>query len=206
MDKTVIEAEAYLALKYDFDLLILYGSFASHLNNAESDIDIIGFGGIPSFVHESAIIDGHMLDAWIYPCEEKKDISKTLHILPCTILIDKNNTGNELVRRIEEERRRLTKKMTDEEKEQTNSWIRKMINRASRDSPEGDYRYNWLLYDFPELYCNYLSIYYDGPIKTLKNRIAHDAEVNGLYTELLKRQKDIRKIEALYNIIMSRDV
>jgi len=205
VDKTIIEAKAYLAKKFDFDLLILYGSFASHHNNDESDIDIIGFGDVPQFMHDSAVIDGHMLDAWIYPCEERKDISKTLHILPCTVLIDKNNTGDELIRRIEEERHRLTKKMTNEDREQMNSWIEKMINRASQSSPEGDYRYNWLLYDFPELYCNYLSIYYDGPIKTLKNRIANDAEVNELYTELLKRQKDIEKLKALYTVIMSRE-
>lgn len=82
MDITVENAVAFLRKKFDFDLLILYGSYANGLGNSESDIDLIGFADVPDFVHESAMIDGHMLDAWIYPVVVISDIGKTMHILP----------------------------------------------------------------------------------------------------------------------------
>jgi len=84
------------------------------------------------------------------------------------------------------------------------SWVGKMLRRAGQDGPEGRYRYTWLLNDFPELYCNYSGIYYDGPIKTIKNILAGDGELGPLYFGLLGREKDIEKLEELYTILLSR--
>jgi len=47
LDTTIENAIAFLAGKFSFDLLILYGSYANDLNNAESDIDMIGFADVP---------------------------------------------------------------------------------------------------------------------------------------------------------------
>lgn len=204
MDTTVDNAVAFLNGKFEFELLILYGSYANGLNNAESDIDMIGFADIPEFIHESAMIDGHMLDAWIYPIAVISDIGKTMHILPCRILIDKNDKGTELLHRIEEERKKNTKKLSGKEREQMDSWVEKMLKRAGQDGPEARYRYTWLLNDFPELYCNYLGIYYDGPMKTIKNILSGDRELGNLYFSLLGHEKDIEKLRELYALLLSR--
>ena len=206
MDPVVENAVAYLSAKYEFDLLILYGSYANGHNNNESDIDIIGFSEIPEFVHESPIISEHMLDAWIYPISFISDISKTIHVLPCHILIDKSLRGVELIQNIEDERKKNTKKLSRIEKEQMDKWIEKMIKRARQDSPEANYRYNWLLNDFPELYCNYSGFYYDGPIKTIKNRLSIDKEIGELYFGIISHNKSIEKVEELYNILLSRSI
>jgi len=204
LDTIVEQTVAFLCGKFELEILILYGSYANGLGNSESDIDLIGFADVPDFVHESGMIDGHILDAWIYPVAVISDISKTMHILPCRILIDKGDRGPGLLRRIEEERKRNTKKLSGKEREQMDGWVGKMLRRAGPDGPEARYRYTWLLNDFPELYCNYSGIYYDGPIKTIKNILAGDAELGPLYFGLLGREKDIKKLEELYTILLSR--
>ena len=206
VDITVENAVAYLSTKYEFDLLILYGSYANGHNNNESDIDIIGFAEITEFVHESPIINDHMLDAWIYPISFISDVSKTIHILPCQILIDKSFQGAKLIQSIEDERKKNTKKLSGNEKEQMDKWIEKMIKRARQDSPEANYRYNWLLNDFPELYCNYSGFYYDGPIKTIKNRLSVDKEIGELYFDIMGHNKSIDRVEELYKKLLSRSI
>ncbi len=206
MDTTIDDAVVFLKTKYEFELLILYGSYANDLSNNESDIDIIGFANIPEFVHESEIINEHMLDAWIYPGKYIADIDKTIHILPCKVLIDKYGKGNKLLCDIEKERKKRKVVLKGKEKEQMNSWIAKMIKRARQDGSESDYRYNWLLYDFPELYCNYLGIYYDGPIKTIKNILRLDKEISLIYFELIGKEKNMEKVEELYKILLSRSI
>lgn len=85
-------------------------------------------------------------------------------------------------------------------------WIEKMIKRARQDSPEANYRYNWLLNDFPELYCSYSGFYYDGPMKTIKNRLSIDKEIGELYFSIISHNKNIEKVEELYNILLSRSI
>ena len=204
MNTTVETAIAFLGGKFEFDLLILYGSYANGLNNGESDIDMIGFADIPEFTHESAMIDGHMLDAWIYPTAVISDISKTMHILPCRIVIDIDDRGPGLLRSIEEERKKNTKKLSGKEREQMDSWVEKMLRRAGQDGPEARYRYNWLLNDFPELYCNYSGIYYDGPIKTIKNVLSRDTEIGKLYFGILGHEKNVEKVKELYTLLLSK--
>jgi predicted nucleotidyltransferase len=158
----------YLNEKYKPSLIILYGSYYTNTFNFESDIDLILYAPVPEFIHDSSIINEVQLDAWIYPEKEKIRTEKLIHILPCEIIKDDNNIGRSLILKIEKFRDKTIKEMSDSERIQLNSWIDKMLNRAKENTIEANYRYNWLLHELPELYCQIRNQYYNGPIKTLK--------------------------------------
>ena len=190
----------YINSKYNPSLIILYGSFQSETYNTASDVDMIIFSQIKSFCHDSSEIQGHTLDAWIYPETEIDNVEKYAHVLPCSIVKDTYQKGKELLENINEYRLKNTEKITFEEYTQLNSWIDKMIKRSEENSVEGNYRYNWLLHDFPELFCKFNNEYYNGPIKTI-NEMKKNKELFKLYSDLIIKHKNIRKMKKMYLMI-----
>ncbi|GGM03525.1 hypothetical protein GCM10010099_19630 [Streptomyces cinereus] len=83
-------------------------------------------------------------------------------------LRDDFSIARELEQGIVEHRRLIVVKPTDYEKTQLRLWFNKMLQRAREDDIIGQYRYNMLLNDLPELYCRFKGLYYDGPIKTIR--------------------------------------
>jgi hypothetical protein len=198
MDTTVTDAVEYLKKEYRAKIILLYGSYSLNAQNRESDIDLFVFADIEESKHESKVFDGHMLDAWVYPVKEIENPKEYIHIYPCIIQYDELSKAEKFVKEIVRIREEKTIKMALGEKQQIDRWIEKMIQRGTQDSPESNYRYVWLIYDFPELYCKYHGIYYDGPIKTICHMKEHDSEVYIEYEWLLQNGKDIRRIEELY--------
>jgi hypothetical protein len=201
MDTTVTDALEYLKKEYNAKLILLYGSYSLNAQNHESDIDLLVFAAIEEPKHESKFFDGHMLDAWIYPINEIENPKEYIHIYPCIIQYDELGKSDDFIKEIVRIREEKTIKMALAEKEQMDKWIEKMIQRGSQNSPESNYRYVWLIYDLPELYCKYHGMYYDGPIKTIRYMKEHDKEVYIEYEWLLHNGKDIRRIEELYKRI-----
>jgi predicted nucleotidyltransferase len=193
----------YLNEKYKPSLIILYGSYYTNTFNFESDIDLILYAPVPEFIHDSSIINEVQLDAWIYPEKEKIRTEKLIHILPCEIIKDDNNIGRSLILKIEKFRDKTIKEMSDSERIQLNSWIDKMLNRAKENTIEANYRYNWLLHELPELYCQIRNQYYNGPIKTLKRIKDENLDIYNIYMELLGQKKNIEKLKELYILIKS---
>jgi len=201
MDTTITDALEYLKKEYRAKLILLYGSYSLNAQNHESDIDLLVFADIEEPKHESKVFDGHMLDAWVYPVKEIENPKEYIHIYPCIIQYDELAKAEQFVKEIERIREEKTIKMSLAEKEQMDKWITKMIQRGSQNSPESNYRYLWLIYDFPELYCKYHGIYYDGPIKTIRYVKEHDKAVYIEYEWLLQNGKDIGRLGELYKRI-----
>jgi hypothetical protein len=200
MEDKIQKIKVFFEEKYDPEILFLYGSFATETYNKVSDIDCICFANINSFIHDSSMIDGNVLDGWIYPLKEIQNTDLMLHIIPCEVLIDKNNISKEIINKIIKKRSENTVQMNFDEKKQLIGWIKKMIIRSSEDSLESNYRYIWLLHDFPELYCKFKNEYYDGPVKTIRKI----KENNDIYTryEIAVKQKNIHVLKELYSEII----
>jgi hypothetical protein len=203
MDDTISTLTSFIKEKYNPSLLLLYGSFCTGTETYESDIDIIVFSNIKSFIHESSYINGYILDGWIYPEDDINDLEKYIHILPCKILIDVNNIGNHIISTIEQERKNRTNKIDFTEKRQLDLWIEKMIKRSESNSIQGFYRYNWLIHDFPELYCKYLGYYFDGPIKTINFIKDNDIKIFKLFN-MLKNTKSTEILKEIFLDISKR--
>jgi len=165
MQDIIEKAVAYLTSKYKDKTILLYGSFANQAANNQSDIDLIVLADTDAEGHDSSQIDNHILDAWIYPIHRWENPSTFTHIYPFRILMDELGVAEELEASILEQRIKATKILSAAEYQQLVSWIKKMLNRATQNTVEANYRYNWLLHDFPELYANLSGIYYDGPVK-----------------------------------------
>lgn len=195
----VKKALAFIDEKYDAETVLLYGSFSQGTNTPSSDIDMLVFAKVSEKCHESAQIAGHALDAWIYPHEWSDDVDLSIHILPFISLKDRLNLSKKIEDRIVEERRKRAESLTQGELMQTAAWIEKMLQRSDSNSVESNYRYNWLLNDFPELYCNFRGIYYEGPVKTIRRIREDHPELYGLLEELLGNSKNAKKLRELYD-------
>ena len=204
MEEKILQTKTYLEKKYDPQIAFLYGSFATKTFNNVSDIDCVCFAEIDHFIHDSSMIDGHVLDGWIYPIKEIENIDLIIHIIPCEVIIDKNDQSKEILNRIIKKRKENTVEMKDEEKKQLIGWIKKMIIRSTEDNLESNYRYNWLLHDFPELYCKFKNEYYDGPVKTIR-KLQEKKDIYRKY-EIVCRNKNIKALKEMYSEIIGESI
>jgi hypothetical protein len=197
MQEKIHQIQTYLENKYNPQIALLYGSFATNTSTQFSDIDCICFAEIDHFIHDSSIVADQVLDGWIYPLHEIENIDLLLHIIPCKVLIDKNNQSKYLIDKIINKRTEKTIIMKDDERKQLVGWIKKMINRSIDSTLEANYRYNWLIHDFPELYCKFKNEYYDGPVKTL-NKLKENRELYNKY-EIACKSKNIKSVKEIYS-------
>jgi hypothetical protein len=182
---------------YQPQLLFLYGSFAANNPTATSDIDMLCFADQPEFVHDSTLIDGHALDAWIYPMSKLQDIAEFSFILPCKVLLDEKHIAETLLAKLRSERDKSSV-MTTREREQYLRWLEKMLVRASGDTAEANYRYHWLLFEFPESYRRLRGEYFDGPVKTMHLMSQLNPELFRRYETLLAGEKSVSQLACLY--------
>lgn len=203
MQDIIEKAVDHLTSKYKAKTILLYGSFASQTANNQSDIDLIVLADTDAEGHDSSQIDNHILDAWIYPINRWEDSSTFIHIYPFTILMDELGVAETLEASILEQRIKATKIFSAAEYRQLASWIKKMLNRATQNTLEANYRYNWLLHDFPELYANLSGIYYDGPVKTLRRIKEQDPDLYQQYETLLATGKNLTLLGELYGWLIN---
>jgi len=190
----------YLCKRYQPSLIFLYGSFADEKQTATSDIDILCFAGVSEFIHDSMQISAHQLDAWIHPLVKIKDIVEFKHILPCKVLLDRSGNSETLLAQLRAARA-SSAEMTTAEREQYLCWLDKMFNRAGVDTAEGNYRYHWLLFEFPESYCRLRGEYFDGPVKTLRRMELSHPALFARYEALLAGEKSVAQLVQLYDAI-----
>ena len=202
MDNKIKVFKEYLKKKYDPEIAFLYGSFATKTDTTTSDIDCICFAEINCFIHDSSELEGNVLDCWVYPVKQIHDTELMLHIIPCEVLMDKNSIAKNIIDEINLQRKEKIIEITLEEKKQLIGWIKKMINRCTENTIESNYRYNWLVYDFPEIYCKFTKQYYDGPIKTIKI-IKEHKEIYNRY-EIVCKQKNVQVLKDLYTEIIDK--
>lgn len=194
----ITQAVHYLSKKYPVATVLLYGSYAVNLHTTNSDMDLIVFTNINKATHETAEFNLHLLDAWVYDKDSINSIDNYLHIYPFITLRDDFLIARELEKRIVEHRRLIAVKPTDYEKTQLRLWLNKMLQRAREDDIIGQYRYNTLLNDFPELYCRFKGLYYDGPIKTIRIMQENDPSLFDIYSQLLLTPKNCQLLSSLY--------
>jgi len=167
MNESILnELKHQLQLNHHCHSMILYGSFADGTNNDDSDIDVVCFSDQPIQSHDVSVIQGHPLDAWIYPTEKMNDPSEFLHIHAGIILRDDKKRCVPFLNQIET----LIKtpvKVSDDEKAFLKAWMQKMLKRSLRGDSEGDFRAHWLLVDALEIYFKLRDQRYLGPKKAL---------------------------------------
>jgi len=178
----------YLINTYKPHAIIVYGSFANHTNDENSDFDVMLITDKVNTRHDSNYIEGIKLDAHIFSTaevEQPNDLNKFVQVFDGKIVIDEREIAKKLKEQvlvyIEE-----NSKTTNAEKEHLIQWCLKMLKRTECDDTEGMYRWHWLLYDSLEIYCNIRDMFYFGPNKTLRWVKVNDLEGYNLVDKALK--------------------
>ena len=167
--------------------IIVYGSFADGSNNENSDFDVLVITKDGTASHDNSIVNGIMLDAFIYPKEMfsgEINCEMYLQIFDGKIVLDADGTAAELKRKVCEYIDHIVPK-TREENEGNVAWCEKMLLRAERKDAEGYFRWHWLLTESLEIYCDILGRRYLGPKKSIMRMKVEDPVSAEIYERAL---------------------
>ena len=177
----------HLLETYQPDAVITYGSYADGSVNENSDFDALVIAK-HSRKHDASVIDGTVLDVFIYPEEvfqSDYDPKEFIQIFDGNIILDKTGTAGRLKKRVLDYIESRPQK-TDEEVRQELGWCEKMLSRTMRGDSEGYYRWHWVLSDSLEIYSDVKGLYYFGPKKALRYMAQADPEAYRIYSRALK--------------------
>ena len=178
---------AYLKEVYQPDAIIVYGSYADGSANKNSDFDALVIAG-KGRTHDSSVIDGIVLDVFIYPPEtfqSEIDPEAFVQVWDGKIILDADGVAARLQKRVLDYIAHRPKK-TDEEIRQEIRWCEKMLSRTMREDAEGYYRWHWVLFDSLEIYFDAKGLRYFGPKKALRFLEQKDPEAFRIYEKALR--------------------
>ena len=181
---------AYLKDTYQPDAIIAYGSFADGSANKNSDFDALVIADKEK-THDSSVIDGIVLDVFIYPSDtfcQNYDPEEFLQVWDGNILLDTNGVAACLQKQVLDYISHIPRK-TVEEISQEVRWCEKMLSRTMREDAEGYYRWHWVLFDSLEIYFDVKGLHYYGPKKALRFLEQTDPEAFRIYTKALREFK-----------------
>ena len=110
----------YLKKTYQPDAVIVYGSFADGSANLNSDFDALIIAGKEK-THDSSIVDGVVLDVFVYPPEtfaDGYDPEEFVQVFDGRIILDKSGIAARLKRRVLDYIASIPKKSADELREE----------------------------------------------------------------------------------------
>lgn len=160
----------YLKRTYRPHTILAYGSFTSGTNTAESDFDVLLITDRGETTHDSSVIDGILLDAFVYTTQDyeaKSNPTEFLQAYGGRILLDEQGLAQALLETLADYV--ATHAVIEASaKQHLRDWCEKMLTRARKADPEGMLRWHWLIYDSLEIYCNLRDQFYFGPKKTMQ--------------------------------------
>ena len=161
----------HLIQKHGCHTLILYGSFARGQAGPASDIDVLGFCDstlLQENSRDTSIWEGRYLDLFVYPVSKALESpADFLHVRNGKILIQRDGFGTQFLEALSNEFRKLPLSLSESESEARKQWARKMLQRASLNDIEGNYRLHWLLFTLLEDYFALRKWRYPGPKRAL---------------------------------------
>lgn len=181
---------AYLKDTYQPDAIIAYGSFADGSANKNSDFDALVIADKEK-THDSSVIDGIVLDVFIYPSDtfrQNYDPEEFLQVWDGNILLDTNGVAACLQKQVLDYIAHIPRKTVDEISQEVR-WCEKMLSRTMREDAEGYYRWHWVLFDSLEIYFDVKGLHYYGSKKALRFLEQTDPEAFRIYTKALREFK-----------------
>ena len=178
----------HLKQKYQPLAMIVYGSYADGSNGEGSDFDCLLVSRTAAIRHDTSIVHGVELDAFIYHPDEltgEIDPYEFVQIENGIILSDTDTLAESLIKNVRAYLDALPVKSRDELISSL-AWCEKMVHRAAREDAEGYFRWHWLLCDSLELYCELTGLRYLGPKKSLRRMEKDDPAGYRLYASALK--------------------
>ncbi len=139
---------ALLRARYQPEAVLVCGSWAEGTQERESDFDAVVVTRHPAPIHDGSLAGDVRLDVSFLSPEvladpewDAEDWPQLYHAVPAW---DPRGTGAAMIARVRERIDALPGK-TPAEKARAAAWCRKMLGRAQRGDPEGNWRRHWLL-------------------------------------------------------------
>lgn len=187
-----------LKLRFQPDIIILYGSRARGDADINSDIDVACFCQKPELKKEARNFHGLSLDAWFYPTESMNpDNDEFLRLHDGCCLQDMDGTGRAFLNRLHEKFLKGPAPVTEEERRHSTEWVRKMLQRASGSSIEALYRRSWLAVEILMIYFQLRNQWYCGPKKSFGWLEKNDPQALRLFQAVYQDPENMPALHAL---------
>lgn len=203
-DRRLLNIVYEIKEKYSCHTIILYGSRARGDSTETSDYDIIAIRETGELMRDGHLFEGAYLDVFIYSEQEIKNPDASLiRIKDGVVIVQKNNLGDQLLKKIKNIFSEGPKKIADSEKQVIRVWSEKMLNRASVGDIEGNFRRHWLLFDVLEGYFNLRDQWYLGPKESFQWLKQHDHATYLLFNDALKPEANLECVRRLVERIIT---
>ena len=178
-----------LRARYQPEAVLVCGSWAEGTQEAESDFDAVVVTRHPAPIHDGRLAEGVALDVSFLSPEvlgdpdwEAEEWPQLYHAVPAW---DPEGIGAALIARVRAAIDALPGK-TPAEKARAAAWCRKMLGRARRDDPEGNWRRHWLLTESLTVWAELTDHPWFGGKKALARMAAEDFSSFSLYEAALR--------------------
>lgn len=184
---------AYLKENYDPLTIAVYGSYADGTYDPYSDFDCLLIVKSKDRMHDDTIIDGVLLDCFLYSEQEmeQENIETFIPLYDAKLVYD---TG--MGQAVQSKVRNYVQSHSmhnPEEKHFLVSWIKKTLKRMEKSDTEGHFRAIAFLAESLEDYCILRDRFYFGSKKTI--RFLQEEDVQGFL--LFRKAITIRSNEAI---------
>ncbi|WP_411039910.1 nucleotidyltransferase domain-containing protein [Vibrio vulnificus] len=184
--------------KYAPHTIILYGSYARNEATETSDIDIACFWDRPEEHKDASLFHGIFLDVWVYPTAFLDSIpDESLRFEDGKAIHDTRGLGKSYIARVKQKLAEGKEPMSDVNKAHIQEWISKMLERASDDNLDGNYRRTWLQYELLELYFEVRGMWFLGSKKSFNYLREHDKSVYGLFEQVYQEPLNLNLLRKL---------
>lgn len=166
---------------------IIYGSFSNETNNENSDFDALIITDNIN-MHDTNIIDGTVLDVFIYPVElfeGNYDPQDFIQVYNGRIILDNKQIGQKLIDDVRYYVDNMPRKTASEIEDEL-KWCEKMLNRIGNEVAEGYYRRHLLIVESLEIYCDINGLYYFGSKNILNTMKFEDKQSYEIYLCVLR--------------------
>lgn len=195
---------AYLHDRHDCHTVLLYGSVARGEDGPESDVDVMGFRDAQGHENDTSEFQGRLLDAWIKPIGELENAvagrpearEPFLHVVGGIPLADPEGLLVRLLEQVAAEGA-LPVPLDPKRRAFLSSWCRKMVQRARKGDPEGDFRLHWLLTDGLSIAFQFMERRYPGPKAALKVLASENPDLHARFVEALMPGAPLEAVERL---------
>jgi predicted nucleotidyltransferase len=162
---------------------ILYGSWARGRANPQSDVDVLYVREAGPAFRDARIVGGIYLDAFIYPEADLVTLEPPfLRVLGGRVIREVNGFGSALLAKLQELHDRGPVPMSDDLRQVTLLWSRKMLDRFRGQSDlEAQYRRMQLVLQSLEDYFALRQIWFRGPKEGFAWLLEHDPATHHLF-------------------------
>jgi hypothetical protein len=191
----------YLAEHFGCHTAILYGSRACDDFDAASDIDVIAFRDVGETAHAAHRWHDLFLDLFVYPTATKPG-PDWLRIHAGRVLFQRGRYGDKVLADVEARFTAGPQPLSATEVQTRRLWAEKMLARAEKGNPEGDYRRHWLLMALLEDYFALRGQWYLGPRRSLNLLKREKADDYAVLCKAFEPAASLEDIRAAVAIVM----